>query len=103
MVFLQIMHPRTFHIKNPNDAKLASLSICQAGIIEKMACFHVINRKYKKYNISVHILAIFTILVSGHMLEQYRSNEVMTLMFQGQLIAKIKMQRKINALTLKVI
>ena len=25
--FLQIMHPRTFHIKNPSDAKLASLSI----------------------------------------------------------------------------
>ena len=27
MVFLQIMHPRTFHIKNPSDAKLASLSV----------------------------------------------------------------------------
>ena len=27
MVFLQIMHRRTFHIKNPSDAKLASLSI----------------------------------------------------------------------------
>ena len=25
--FLQIMHPRTFHIKNPSDAKLASLRI----------------------------------------------------------------------------
>ena len=25
--FLQIMHPRTFHIKNPRNAKLASLSI----------------------------------------------------------------------------
>ena len=25
--FLQIMHPRTFHINNPSDAKLASLSI----------------------------------------------------------------------------
>ena len=25
--FLQIMHPRTFLIKNPSDAKLASLSV----------------------------------------------------------------------------
>ena len=25
--FLQIMHPRTFHIKNPSDAMLASLSV----------------------------------------------------------------------------
>ena len=25
--FLQIMHPMTFHINNPSDAKLASLSI----------------------------------------------------------------------------
>ena len=44
--------------------------------------------KYKKCNISVHIKAIFTILVSGHVLEHDRSNGVVTLRFQGHLITK---------------
>ena len=49
---------------------------------------------------SVHIQAIFTILVSGHtVLEHDRSNGVLTWMFQGQIIAKIKIHRKKNIYT----
>ena len=67
--FLQIMHPRTFHIKNPSDAKLASLSILRKRPISMATIVRI--EKYKKYNIPVHIQAIFTILVSGHVLEQF--------------------------------
>ena len=36
-----------------------------------------------------------------YLLEEYRSNEVITLRFQGQLIAQIKIQRKKNIFRLK--
>ena len=54
--FLQIMHPRTFHIKNPSDARLASLSILRKWPVS-MA---ITVKNLKKSNISVHIQAIFT-------------------------------------------
>ena len=44
--FLQIMHPRTLHIKNPGDAKLASLSILRKWPVS-MATI-VKNRKIQK-------------------------------------------------------
>ena len=62
--FLQIMHPRTFHFKNPSDAMVASLRILRKWPVS-MATI-VKNRTIKKCNISVHNQAIFTILVSGH-------------------------------------
>ena len=69
------MHPR-----NARDAKLASLSMFYRKWIVSMATIV----KLKMYNISVHIQADFTKLVSEHVLEQYRSNGVMTLRFQGK-------------------
>ena len=91
------MHPGTFPINNSSDAQMASLRILRKWPVS-MATIDRIE-KYKKYNISADIQAIFTILVSGHtVLEQYRSNVVMTLRFQGQLIAKIKIQRKKHTL-----
>ena len=63
--FLQIMHPRTFHIKNPSDAKLASLSILRKWPVSMATIFKI--EKYKKLYISAHIQPIFTILVSRRM------------------------------------
>ena len=74
---------------------------CQAGIIEhfeKMACFHgnhCWHRKIQKmtylstYSSYFHNISIWT-----YVLEDDRSNGVMTLRFQGQLIAKIKIHLK---------
>ena len=74
---------------------------CQAGIIEhfeKMACFHgnhCQNRKLLKvkylgtYSRDFHNIGFWT-----YVLEHDLSNGVMTLKFQGQLIAKIKIQHK---------
>ena len=63
--FMHIMPPSTFHIKNPSNAKLASLSIFRKWPVSMATIGN--NRKIqKKYNISVHIQAIFIILLSGH-------------------------------------
>ena len=43
--FLQIMHPRTFHIKNPSDAKLASLSILRKWPVSMATIVEI--EKYK--------------------------------------------------------
>ena len=55
--FLKIMHPRTFHIKNPSDAKLASLSILRKWPVS-MATI-VKNRKIQNA-ISQHIFNLFS-------------------------------------------
>ena len=100
MVFLQIMNTRTFHIKNPSDAKLASLSILRKWLVSTATI--VKNRKKVQY-ISTYSSYFHNITFWTYVLEEYRSNGVMTLKFQGQLIAKIKIQRKVNSFTLKVI
>ena len=62
------------------------------------------NRKNTKSTISQYIFKLFSqYYFWTYALEQYRSNGVMTLRFQGQLIAKIKIQRKIKSFKLKVI
>ena len=100
--FLQIMHPRTFHIKNPSDAKLALLSILRKWPVSNATV--VRNRKIQNvqylssYSSYFHNISFWT-----YVIQQYRSNVVMTLRFQGQLIAKIIILRKINTFTLKVI
>ena len=100
--FLQIMHPKTFHIKNPSDAKLASLSILRKWPVS-MATI-VKNRKIQKVQyLSTYSSYFYNIIFWTYVLEEHRSNGVMTSMFQGQLIAKIKIQRKINSFTLNVI
>ena len=69
----QIMHPRTLHIKNPSDAKLASLSILRKWPVS-MATI-VKNRKIQKvqylstYSSYFHNISFWT-----YGLEQYRSN-----------------------------
>ena len=96
------MDPRTFHINNPSDAKLASLSILRKWPVSMATIIK--NLKIQKvqylgtYSSYFHNITFWT-----YVLEEYRSNGVMTLMFQGQLIAKIKIQRQINPFTLKVI
>ena len=89
--FLQIIHPRTFHIKNPSNAKLASLSILRKWSVSMATIVKI--EKYRKLNISVHI-QLFNI---------DRSNRVVTLICQGQLTAKIKIQRKKATFTLTLI
>ena len=44
--FLQIMHPRTFHIKNPSDAKLALLSVLSKWPVSMATIVEI--EKYKK-------------------------------------------------------
>ena len=54
---LQIMHPRTFHINNPSDAKLASLSILRKWPVS-MAI--IVKSKNTKSEISQYIFKIFS-------------------------------------------
>ena len=51
--FLQIMHPRTFHINNPSDAKLASLSILVKWPVS-MATIVKIEKKQKVKYLSIY-------------------------------------------------
>ncbi len=96
--FLQIMHPTTFHIKNPSDAKLVSLSILRKLPVSMANIVKI--EKYKKYNISIIYSSYFhniNFSIWTCVLQQYRSNGVMTLRFQSQLIAKIKIQHVCNS------
>ena len=54
---LQIMHPTTFHIKNPSDAKLASLSILRKWPVSMATIVKI--EKYKS-DISQHIFKLFS-------------------------------------------
>ena len=92
--FLQIMHTRTFHIKNPSDAKLASLSFFFYRKWHVSMTTIVNIKKYKKLNILVHSSCIHNIGFWTYVLKHVLSNGVMTLMFQGQLIANIKILLK---------
>ena len=55
---LLLMHPRTFHIKNPSDAKLASLSILRKLPVSMASI--VKNRKIQKSATSQYIFKLFS-------------------------------------------
>jgi hypothetical protein len=52
-MFLQIMHLGTIHIKNPSDAKLASLSILRKWLVSMATVTKI--EKYKKSYISGYL------------------------------------------------
>ena len=55
--FLQIMHPRTFHIKNPSDATLASLSMLRKWPVSMAT---IVKIKNTKSYISQYIFKLFS-------------------------------------------
>ena len=75
---------------------LRKLPVSMATIVKNRKMQNV--QYLSTYSSYFHNISFWT-----YVLEQYRSNGVMTLRFQGQLIAKIKIQRKISTFTPKVI